>query len=156
MSLPLFLPPMVTVDEDWERTLEALYSVFANDFIASRPSFSHMRVLHDGRVGDRGLPNGFWHLITKSDGSERLVDFRRAERLPWARPVIENSGEPVIRTWDYLEGNRAIRTYIWLEQYDYLVILQKKGSVAFLVTAYYIEGNSTRRRLRSKYEQRLR
>ena len=156
MSLPHFLPPMLTLDGDWEETLKKLYSVFVNDFVASKLWFNNMRVLCDSRAGDRGLPNGFWHLITKSDSSKRLVDFRRAERLPWARPIIENSYEPAIRTWDFMEGNRAIRTYIWLEQFDYLVILQKKGRVAFLITAYHIEGDGTKRKLLGKSENRLR
>jgi hypothetical protein len=155
MILPPFLPPMLILDGEWDETLDMLYSVFAHDFIDSTPSFHGMRVLCDRSAGDRDLPNGFWHLVTKLNESERLVDFRRAERLPWARPIIENDHEPVIRTWDYEEGNKTVRTYLWLEQYGYVIVLQKKGRIAFVVTAYYVEGSSTRRRLLSKYEHRL-
>lgn len=72
----------------------------------------------------------------------RTFDPRRAERLPWCGLTISNSKDPFVTVWDYMEGGGRIRTYIWLETLDYVVILEKRrqriGTIAFLVTAYHV------------------
>jgi hypothetical protein len=57
--------------------------------------------------------------------------------------------------WDYEEGRRRVRTYLWLREYDYAVILEKRKGHYYLITAYYVDGDSNRRSLRRKYEQRI-
>ncbi len=39
----------------------------------------------------------------------RLPDLRRSERLPWARPMINNAGQPEVLDWDYEEGDGTIK-----------------------------------------------
>jgi hypothetical protein len=89
---------------------------------------------------------------------ERSFDPRRAERLPWCSQTINNSEDVQIKVWRYKEKNRKVHTYLWLEHFDYLVILHEKemrvGKVAYLVTAFHIDGDSKRRNLRVKYEKR--
>lgn len=103
---------------------------------------------------------GFWHLITKTDqqSNERLLDPRRAERLPWCKPTLTNSSDPQVKVWDYREANNKIRTYVWLENWDYVIVVEKRqhnrGIIAFLITAYHLDYNSTRRNLKAKYEKR--
>lgn len=102
----------------------------------------------------------FWHLVTRKDqgSGERLPDFRRAERLPWCIPILHNIQDPAVKSWRYREGNGRMRTYAWLEAGDYVVILEPKmkriGVVAFLITAYHLDGESMRRSMRKRYERR--
>jgi hypothetical protein len=105
---------------------------------------------------------GFWHLITKLDhqSGDRLLDPRRAERLPWCKPTIEHSAEPAVKMWRYKERRGKTRIYIWLENWDYVTILEERQlrggrQVAFLITAYYVSGSSTRRTLQKKYDARM-
>jgi len=50
--------------------------------------------------------------------------------------------------------------YLWLENWDYVIVLEKRQlrggrNIAFLITAFYVEGERTRRNLRRKYESRI-
>lgn len=52
---------------------------------------------------DRGKENIFWHSVEREDKTtgERLPDFRRSEGLTWARPMLDNLGQPEIQDWGY-------------------------------------------------------
>lgn len=156
-DLPNFIPETLDLNGSWDETLAALYDIFKRDFIERPLYYREWRVFHDRRKDDSGKEEGFWHLITKNDPKEgRLPDFDRAKRLPWARPLIENLDEKEVVSWDYIEGNKKIRTYIWLRDHDYVVILEKgKNNIAFIITAFYVDGESRRRNLKKKYEQRI-
>lgn len=160
-EIPEWLPNMIAVDGEWEKVVEALYTIFSDDMVAGKPKLDNCHVWWDRRVleGDK-YEEGFWHLISKDDNEtrERLFDSRRAERLPWCRPCIDNFRDRALKFWNYRISENRIETYLWLEEFDYVVIFQKKshriGTVYFLLTAYYVEGDTTRRRLRRKYENR--
>lgn len=163
-QVPDWLPAIASVSGEWEQVLARLYSIFNRDFRQTSCRFENCPVWWDQRKLD-GSPyeEGFWHLITKIDykRKERLLDPRRAERLPWCKPTMVNSNAPEVRVWSYEEAKGKIRTYLWLENWDYVVVLEKRQlrggrNIAFLITAYYVEGESTRRSLRRKYESRIR
>jgi hypothetical protein len=48
-----------------------------------------------------------------------------------------------ILVFDYFEGpkNKGIRRYIWLERFNYVLILQKRKIAFYLIAAFYVEGN---------------
>ncbi len=159
---PSWLPEIVNTDGEWEEVHERLYKVFSDDFIKKKPKLNGLPVWWDRRVlPDDCYEEGFWHLITRRDNktNERLFDPRRAERLTWCGALIENFNDEKVKFWDYKEANGRIRTYLWLEELDYAIILEKKrmriGEVYFLVTAFYVDGESKRRSLRKKYENRM-
>jgi hypothetical protein len=156
---PGWLPPMVSVDGTKEEIFARLYKIFERDFKAVTRTFRGMEVIWDSCVLPGDLyEEGFWHLVTKdySTTKDRLFDPRRSERLPWCGPVISNENDPCMKVWDYREGSGRVRTYIWLEPFDYTVILErKKVKVTYLVTAFYVEGSSTKRSLQKKYKNRL-
>jgi hypothetical protein len=158
---PAWLPNILSLDGTWEDTLEKLYSIFDQDFIQAKPSFNGMPVWWDQRIPDGRYEEGFWHIITVRDQvtQDRIPDYERAKRLPWCAPTITHSEDQAVKCWDYEEADGRIRTYVWLEQWDYVVILEKRqmrlGEVAFLITAYHVSGSSTRKKLAQKYEQRV-
>ncbi len=158
---PIWLPSVLSMDGPWEKTLEKLYAIFTNDFINGEPKFGLIPVWWDNRKPDGKYDEGFWHIITKTDYTimDRVPDYERAKRLPWCAPTIINYREPTIKCWDFLEASRRIRTYIWLEDWEYVVILEKRQldneEIAILITAFVVYGSSTRKNLLAKYEKRI-
>jgi hypothetical protein len=158
---PDWLPEMVSVNGEWNQVLARLYRIFAADFRQTERTFEGKPVWWDRRLlpGDR-YEEGFWHLITKTDpdSNERLLDPRRAERLPWCGPTISHFQDGAVKVWDFREPSRRLRTYVWLKDWDYVIVLEKRqqriGQVAYLITAFHVGGDSTRKSLQSKYERR--
>jgi hypothetical protein len=94
---PTWLPEMLDVKRPWQVLLMALYSVFHNDFDIGTPSFGGKLIYWDEHILEGPYPEGFWHLITRDEGTHgRVPDYRRAERLPWCAPTILNSTDPGI------------------------------------------------------------
>jgi hypothetical protein len=142
----------------WERTVSKLYDVFRDDFVRGRPRLRGKRVWWDRRVlpGER-YEEGFWHLVSRFDvgSGERLLDFRRAERLCWCRAILDHADEPEITSWDSTVGAK-VRAYLWLEAEDYVVVVEHRSpDVALLITAYCVDGDSGRRKLRRSHANRL-
>ena len=142
-SLPSFLPPFLKLDGTWEEVLEKLYAIFKRDFIDDKVFYKDLKVIYDQRKIDGDKEEAFWHLITREDPKAgRIPEYDRAKRLPWIKPTIENHQHPDIKVWDYLEGNRRIRVYLWIENYDYVVILEKQRGkrkhLIVLITAFYV------------------
>jgi hypothetical protein len=156
-------PPPHCVNGDWPSILARLYAIFTVDFKDQTCSFQGCAVDWDKRIasGDN-YEEGFWHLVTKTDHrtGDRLLDPRRAERLPWCSPTIRNSPHVAIKACEYLESGNRRRVYIWLEEWDYVVILEKRMRKDvvwyFLVTAFHVDGGSTRRSLSRKHTERQR
>jgi hypothetical protein len=156
---PVWLPQIVSVNGEWLEILARLYKIFEQDFKHTQLRFQGILVWWDRGILQGGTyEEGFWHLITKGDPENRLFEPRRAERLPWCGPTISHSDDKSVKVWDFRESNRHIRTYIWLHDWDYVIILEKrkhrKGPIAFLVTAFYVEGDSNRRSLSGKFQKR--
>ena len=159
---PDWLPPMISLDGIWDTVLCCLYEIFHTDFKQRKPRFGNLPVWWDKRIlqGEK-YEEGFWHLISRCDKKtkERLLEPRRAERLPWCCPTIENKDDCVVTVWDYQEAKGKMRTYLWLESWDYVVILEKRklriGTIAFLITAFHVDGNSRKEDLKDKHSKRI-
>jgi len=157
-SLTAFLPPILNLDGEWEEILKKLYRVFEKDFKKRKLFYKNLRVKYDNRKNSNNKEEAFWHLITKKDKKHgRLIDYNRAKRLPWVRPIIENYNNSEIKDFNYLEGFGGIRKYLWLENYDFVVILEKKINKKYiiLVTDFYVDYNWKRKDLERKYQQRI-
>jgi hypothetical protein len=154
---PGWLPPFFHVNPWTNETFDQLYAIFRRDFKDSRPRYEGKYVWFFPEM-ERGKEVIFWHMTSRDDKAtgERLPDFRRSERLPWARPMIDNSRQPEVLAWDYEEGDRTVKTYIWLKDHDFLVLLKKyKDGRRRLLTAYYIDQPHYRRKLEKKYKRRV-
>jgi hypothetical protein len=167
MNPPPWLPDFIETDGVWDEVVQRLYSVFERDFKTGRPKWRGLEVWWDSRKEkDDDYERGFWHLITNTDQKtkERVPDFRRAERLGWCAPIITHCPDSSILEWKYDEGGGRIRYYLWLKNFDYVVVLEKDAKcnrksgewfeIAMLITAYHLDGDGSRRRLRKKYENR--
>lgn len=159
---PAWLPPIISLDGVWEEILIRLYNVFEQDFKRTKKILWNMEVWCDRTIRkELGYEEGFFHLIEREDYSsgERLFDPRRAERLPWCGPTISNVSDAAVKAWYWLDRKRKVRIYVWLEKFDYVIILEKRqfriGTVAFLVSAFYVDGPSKRRDLHRRYDERV-
>ena len=153
---PRWLPDPLAL-EPWNiDTYTQIYIIFCRDFkdINKKVYFKNERIIIFNRLLD-GKEEVFWHITDKESHpySERYPDIRRAERINWIKPIIENYADPEIKCFDYLEGNGKTRTYIWLEKFDFVVILEKlpKGNYT-IITAFYIDYENKRRELRKKFD----
>ena len=157
-------------------TYAMLYSIFQTDFVHSKPRYCGYDVWHFRKSDDweDGKEKLFWHLTSREQKTkpvprrmrkfahefpqeaERLPDLRRSERLPWVRSLIENPSQIEVLAWDYKEGDGSIKTYIWLKDYDFVVIMKKYGNGRRrLITSYYVDSNNTRKGFERKYANRI-
>jgi len=62
-----------------------------------------------------------------------------------------------IRVFDHSEGpkDKGIRRYIWLENYDYVLILQRRKKAFFWITAFYVDIEWKRKDLRKRFAERV-
>lgn len=154
---PDWLPPLFVMSPWNEMVMESLYALFRRDFIENPAKYCGAEVWFFPEK-ERGKELIFWHLVEREDkaSGERLPDFRRAERLPWARPMLDHLEEQEILDWDYEEGDGSVRTYVWLKDFDYLIVMKKyRDGRRRLITAYYIDYENMRRKLLKKFERRL-
>lgn len=158
---PAWLPEKIVLPTDDTLAIDALYRIFHRDFVRGQCRFGDRQVWYDRRTkAGEVYEEGFWHVISRGSGGppgSRSLDPYRAEKLPWCKPTLENAPQPTIRIWDYKE-KRKVKTYLWLEDLDYLIVLRKQdlraGKVAHLVTAFHVDGDATKRGLEKKYQRR--
>jgi hypothetical protein len=172
---PDWLPDIIPFQGNWDVFVRALYRVFDADFKSGSPRFRNRPLWHDRRIlpdDPLGYEEGFWHLVTRDQWrynhqtrrreKERLPEFDRAARLPWARPITRNETSEPVLAWEFEEASRrgkAIRVYLWLKALDYVVILERQskrmGDIYMLVTSFLVEHEAKRRDLESRYARRI-
>ena len=138
----------------YEKFFATVYEIFERDFKQSRPNYGGRPVTYDSRIED-GKEAAFWHVTTSTDDAtgERLPDFRRSERISWLRAIIEHPDDKALKVWREDRGGEGVRIHLWLEEFDYLVVLGEGARVMVIVTAFYIESNHMRRNLRKRWEE---
>jgi hypothetical protein len=151
---------MLILDGEWCDIISLLYNTFVKDFKETKTYHRGSRIIYNDTIKKDGLGKEevFWHVISKKDknSGERLIDYPRAKRLPWAKPLMQSPERPEIKVWQYREGtsDKGVRTYIWLDNYNYALILQRKKNVFYWVTAFYVE-DWKRRDLLRRYEKKI-
>jgi hypothetical protein len=154
MATDDWLPPLMAFGDyggDWNRYLAAIYAAFRSDFVASKPAFRGRRLGLKRHPEYDGKEATFWHMISEGSVEEdRIPDFRRCERIRWARPLIEHDAEPDVLVWTEPRGANDDRIHIYLPDERYLVVLADRGSYILPWTAFYIAHENGHR----KYLQR--
>lgn len=149
-----WLPALALFEEyggDWNRYLDALYAFFKRDFIDSRPAYNGVTLALKRHPVIQNKEATFWHIISEGDSeADRLPDMRRCERIRWPRPVIEHSDDTAIKIWAN-ERRGEKRICLWLEDAEYLVILAERKGYILLWTAYAVEQEHSKKKLRKEY-----
>jgi len=135
-----------------------LYKIFSRDFVEQKIYLKgKIWIDPQSHRRDNGKEAIFWHLVTKkdrksTDKNDRYLDYDRASRLCWIRPIIENPVHDCIKAFYHKETNEKLRLYLWAKEHDFVVIIQKLGKrSAFLVTSFYVDHIGKRK----SYQDRL-
>lgn len=123
---------MVTLAYECFREDFVLTPLYLADCIYINPQ-SHKKL--------QGKEKIFWHITTKENktNQKREFDKQRACRIGWIKKIILNYNHKEIKLF-YHREKRTIRLYLWLYNFDFIVILQKLGNKdSFLVTSFYID-----------------
>lgn len=158
----LHLPETLEWDGTFADMVAVTHGVYENDFVHRRLMRDGLPVHRDRRIladGD-GKEEAYWHLVQRRDrrSGERVPDFCRASRICWTRPIIECAPCDDLVVFDYDSGagsQGGLKTYLWLQADDFLVILKKQPRQYFLVTSFCITMDWLRRDLEDKYRQRV-
>ena len=174
--MPDWLPELLKVNPWTAHTYDMLYRIFCRDIRDGALSYAGHRIwfFRDMDDGKEGI---FWHLTSREnkrkpiprrkqrhyprgqthepETSERYPDMRRCERLNWVKPLTEHTTDPEMLVWDYEEGNGTIKTYVWIKDDDFVVILKKYPDGARrLVTSFYVDSEYTKKDFERKYANR--
>lgn len=154
---PRWLPPELKlhgarVEDDYS----TLYAVFSAELMSGVLDIEGCPVTVDTSKDTHltQYERGFTHLVTRDNGAGlRAIDYDRACRISWIKPVIENHKEPeVYAFWHMSPKGPAL--YLWLFDYDFVVILKPmRGSRSgknIIVTAYSVDSHR-RRDLQRRY-----
>lgn len=156
MSLPSWLPSLEEFKDyggDYEVYLEAIYVIFCNDFIDNKPVFQGRRLGLKRHPLTKGKEATFWHMVSEGKVEEdRLLDFRRTERIRWPKPIIENSEYGAIKIWREKRSSE-FRVHIWFYDASYLVVLNERRDYTLPWTAYPIEYENQKRKLNKRWER---
>ncbi len=154
---PDWLPELILLEDyhgEWQQYEDAVYSEFYSDFIASGPTFQGQPVRITKNL-IKGKERGFWHLIQEGRVEEqRTPDIRRCERIRWIRAIIEHAHEPEVKTWQN-ERKGKTRQLLWLQESEFLVVLEKRSNAWFLWTAYCVTEEYKQHKLSKEYEQSI-
>lgn len=150
-----WLPDLVLFEDyggDWNQYLEAVYRLFRADFVDAKPTWPERRWAVKRRPEHDGKEATFWHIVSKGDDeSSRPLDLRRCERIRWPRQIIDAFGGQQVKLWrNRRDGND--RVLIATTDFSYVVVLEDRAEFIMLWTAYPVERDHQRMKLRREYE----
>ena len=130
-------PDIVVFPGEWPPYEEALFQIFKADFLGIVIQFQGLPVRIKKHPAYKEKHFAFWHLISEGKKEEeRIPDFRRCERLPWVRWVIESCDRVAgVSCWENKRGSHK-HVVIWFEKENYVVILERRKTYFLLKTAY--------------------
>ena len=151
----LIFPPLETLEDyagDFRSWFEAVYDLFVDDFVRSKPSFKGTRVNTKAYPLTEGKNRTFFHITHEgADEQARLPDTRRMERIRYPGFFIRNSPHSELLIWENERGTER-RILIFHEAEGYLVVLSKRADYVLLWTAYLVEQPHRKRKLIQEYE----
>ena len=147
-----WLPPLEHFSGDWGNYCDYIYDIFHSHFIASKPIYCGREVKTRYYPMSDGKTETFWHLTsTGENNDDRIPDIRRCERIRWPKSFIENPDK--VKVW---RNKRKKNTNIclWLDDCSesYLVVLGERKDYYLLLTAYCVEEEHRKKKLRKEYE----
>ena len=96
---------------------------------------------------DKTMPqycSAFMHFVTRMDHAGlRTIDYSRAKKLHWIKPVIENYSDSAVSAFWSSNPNGSQTLYFWMPDYDFMVVVKpaKSSNVMkrVIVTAFHVE-----------------
>lgn len=153
---PFRLPDLLLFEDHgnrWPDYEEALWGQFRRDFLLYHPQLDGLPIWFNRTLAQNGKEQGFWHLTDSGSDIEadRVPDMRRCERLAWVRYVLDHADSAHVLSSE--EGtSKGIKRRLTLDDFSYLIVLKRARTHYFLVTAYHIEYEHERRKLRRRHQ----
>lgn len=151
-----WMPPLVLMEDfdgNWDSYLDAIYGHFCADFICEVPvHFNGVPVRLKRHPIEHDKEATFWHFISEgSVEAEREVNFRRCERIRWPRAMMDNVADPELKVWEEAIRNE-VRTHIWCEEFEYLVVVANRNGFVLPWTAYHVGREHEKRKLFRRWQ----
>lgn len=155
------LPEMIFLQDyrgDYHSYIDAVYEVFKRDFILHRLTFGSnvLKLKHYPVYQQRAYT--FYHMTHHGEKEdERTPDFRRCERMPWARPTVEDTVVLNLKFWEQNRNGKS-RVCIWMEVDNgdnYFVILDVRKTFVLIWTAFFAEYPHQVKKKQKEYEEWL-
>lgn len=138
---------------NWGAYNEAVYQIFKTDFVTSKPIFNGKRLGLKAYPLVEGKEYTYYH-FTHDGGHEddRRPNLRRMERIPFPKPIIENSTHNNFKVWRVKRGTKD-RILLFCELESYLVVLEDRKTYILPWTAYLVDREHQRKKLLKGYEE---
>lgn len=154
------LMPLSDFGGDWSAYLDALHIAFEKDFVHSKPKWLNKRVGLKRHPEYDGRSATFWHMISEGEKEEdRILDFRRCERIRWPRPMMEDHDElqpedsRARLIWWVEERRKETRILLSLQDFSYVMVVADRGDYVLPWTAYLVEREHQRRKLQRRHKE---
>lgn len=151
-----WLPELIFFSDyqgNFSEYIEAVYQIFREDFIENKAYFEGQKIALVRHPLLQNKEAAFWHVTSEGKvEEERTPDFRRCERVAWIKAIIDNSESPAVKVWENRRSNKK-RVCLWLEQQDFLVVLEPRSGYTLLRTAYPTTFEHTRKKLRKEFQR---
>jgi hypothetical protein len=150
---------LTDVGGDYSVYIDKLYKCFQRDFVSKKTKFrgEELRLKWHPIYQDKAYT--FYHMTHEGhDEQNREPDFRRCERLPWAKPTIEKCDKWSLKIWPQVRQGRGgikNRLCIWLQlegEPDYIVILDVREDYKLLWTAFAPQHPHEKRKKQKEYD----
>lgn len=139
--------------------LEELFQAFKADFIDADFILDGFKVRIDLRLskedGFEEYPHTFVKIITRGDKGNRNFDRKRANKIHWIKPILENRNTEDVTCFKFIEGDGATRDYFWFREGCFLVIMEKIAPDYVIVSCFHIDDDKNQKYYERKYENRV-
>ena len=153
-----WLPKLVIYDKKtpFDEYYNAIYEIFKEDFINTKPYFKSKRVGLQKEPRVNGKVQTFHHMTTeeykdKNGTITRVPSKERCERIKWNKAIIE-SNYFALKIFPEKRSHNRNNIVIWFEEIDYVIILRDAKTYYVFITAYPIKYEHKRKQLRKSFE----
>jgi hypothetical protein len=151
----LVFPDIIELNEfggDFHNYFNAVYAIFANDFIKTQPLYVGHKVAVRKYPEVDGLHRTFYHITHEGEDEEnRTPDLKRMERIRFPKFLIENEQHEEILIWKNKRGKDE-RIVLFNQTENYIIILTDRKQFYMFITAYFIDTEHRKRKLLKEYE----
>lgn len=148
----LQLPEKIQIPDDAITQIPELFKIFKKDFIDNKTYFMAYPVIVAPPKNGETYPEVFWHIISQQtqkgskSNNTRLIDYKRAKRLCWIKPIIQQYKDEQLTSWrskefDKNTGKEIYKYYFWYKEGKFMVILnciETKTKKFFIATSFYV------------------
>ena len=127
----------------WPGYLEGIYQRYLRSVARGGLVFRGQPVRCQFKPETHGKHFAFWHMMQEGSGGrsevDRTPDLERCRRVDWIAWVIRNAdSHPGIRVFrQTIRPGKEQPWALWLNEYDYVVILWERNGYFLLKTAFY-------------------